>query len=222
MRRKTKSKTTRGSTYQPGAKTTTSQSDQLHMSANVAPGGYNTSQPTTNAIISGSSRAGGGAGYSNVNVSRTGARSATTTTSQPTQRSSYVTYSSTQYNTPSLGDLKPNKSPLPGVKSELVFTLGVALIVVSGLTNKHLNAVWDGLFNGDKMQYTKQQFRVGMVIIGGELIFLFVLTAISEASEDFANVALALLFALGLVWSVLNAKTTSGWVQFMLGESKKI
>jgi hypothetical protein len=114
------------------------------------------------------------------------------------------------------------QSAAPSGKSELVFLLGAALIIVSGLTNKQLNAVGDLFFNAKKMKYTRQQARVGMVTLGGELLFLIILTAISETSDAFANVALAFLAGLFIVWSMLNVKTSSKWVEFITGKAKNI
>jgi hypothetical protein len=113
-------------------------------------------------------------------------------------------------------------SAQPSGKAELLFLFGAGLIVVSGLTSKQLNAVGDLLFNAKNMKYTTQQARVGMVVLGGELLFLILLTAIAEASDTFANVALALMFGLFLVWSIANVQTTTQWVQFITGKSKTI
>lgn len=110
----------------------------------------------------------------------------------------------------------------PSGKGELVFLIGAALIIASGLTNKHLNAVGDLLFNAKNMKYSRQQARTGMVVVAGEVLFLVILTSVAEASDEFANVALALLFGLFLVWSIINVKTTAGWANFLTGNSSKI
>lgn len=110
----------------------------------------------------------------------------------------------------------------PSGKAELVFLAGAGLIIVSGLTSKNLNAVGDLLFNAKNMKYTRQQARVGMVTLGGELLFLILLTAIAEASDAFANVALAFLIGLFVVWSMMNVQTSSAWVNFLTGKSKNI
>lgn len=122
------------------------------------------------------------------------------------------------------GDTAGNvaSSAQPSGKAELLFLMGAGLIVISGLTNKSLNAVGDLLFNAKNMKYTRQQARQGMVILGGELLFLIILTAIAEASDTFANIALALLIGLFVVWSMINVQTSTKWVDFLTGKAKNI
>jgi hypothetical protein len=158
-----------------------------------------------------------------VSTTVAGPQTVTTTHTEPTYRESFVTYESQTSNVPSVPEIiKPNQSPMPKEKAEIVFLIGLALIIASGITNKQLLPVADLFFNARNMKYTRQQARVGMVVIGGELLFLIILTAFSESSDDFANIALALLFGLGLVWSVQNVKSTAKWRNFLAGKSKQI
>jgi len=153
-----------------------------------------------------------------------------TTSTTPTLRQSYVTYEDTNTSRPSVPTVigtvasaaKPEQSPLPQGKGELVFAAGTALILISGFTSNRIQPVLDMIMNGSKMKYTKQEARVGMVVLAGEFIFLMVLTALSEGSEDFSNVALALIFVLFLVWGIGNVKTSSKWVDFITGKAKNI
>lgn len=145
----------------------------------------------------------------------------------PTYRSSYVTYESQES---SKADIPatviematPSQSPVPQGKGELVFAAGTGLILISGFTNKHIQAILDLLTHGKDMKYTRQQARVGMVVVGGEFLFLMILTAFSEQSDAFSNVALMLIFALFLVWGVNNVASSSKWVDFVTGKAKNI
>jgi YD repeat-containing protein len=165
---------------------------------------------------------------------KAGKPSTKTVTATPTTRQSYVTYNESETSRPTVpttvigvaGTAKdvvtPNQSPMPQGKGELVFALGFGLILLSGFTSKNIQAVLDLFTNAKNMKYSRQQARVGMVVLTGELIFLMVLTEISESSEDFSNVALALIFGLFLVWGIQNVGTSSKWVEFITGGSKKI
>lgn len=161
------------------------------------------------------------------------ATKSTTTTaapSTPTYRTSYVTYEQKESSRPSIPTVAgtvisaatPNQSPAPQGKGELVFAAGTGLILLSGFAAGRIQPILDMIMNGSKMKYTKQQARVGMVVLAGEFIFLMILTAISESSDEFSNVALALLVGLFLLWGITNVKTSSKWVEFITGKAKNI
>jgi hypothetical protein len=80
----------------------------------------------------------------------------------------------------------------------------------------------DLFFNAKKMKYTRQQARVGMVVVGGEFLFLMILTAFSEQSDAFSNVSLALIGGLFLLWGMQNVSTSQNWVDFISGKAKNI
>jgi hypothetical protein len=201
-------------------------SDKLHMSAKVKPPGYSGGKGTAVA------QPGGKQGFSSVKASRTGVVSSDTSSTKtaPTYRESFVSYNSTESSRPSIPTVAgtaiqvatPNQSPVPQGKGELVFAAGTALILLSGFTSKHIQAMLDLFTNAKNMKYTRQQARVGMVVVGGEFLFLMILTAISEQDDAFSNVALMLIFALFLVWGIQNVKTSTQWVDFITGKAKNI
>lgn len=152
------------------------------------------------------------------------------TTSTPTYRQSFVTYNESESSRPTIPTMAgtaidiatPNQSPVPQGKGELVFAAGMTLIILSGFTQGYIQPVLDMITHGSKMKSPAKDARIGMVVLTGEFLFLMALTAISESSDDFSNVALALIFTLFLVWGISNTKTSNKWVEFITGKAKTI
>src|SRR5580765_8141849 len=111
------------------------------------------------------------------------------------------------YSTPTQGS---NQSPIP---TSFTFTLGLALIVVAGLSSGQFVHIWDAIWSGDIQKGVGQDARV----LGGELLLIFVLSFLAETGSDANHVVIAFLFALWFGWFVFNGPTVVKWSKKLTG-----
>lgn len=55
-----------------------------------------------------------------------------------------------------------------------------------------------------------------LAILGGEMLFIVILTIIAQTNRDVKNFMLVFIIGLWIVWSVINAKTLTGWTATIL------
>lgn len=91
--------------------------------------------------------------------------------------------------------------------ADYVIVLGLALILVSGLTNGSLKRVVSGTWTGN----VPGEFKTDIITIGGELIFVVILGVLAQSDRDVRNVIVVFLIGLWAVWLMMNQDKIIKW-----------
>lgn len=103
--------------------------------------------------------------------------------------------------------------------SELVFIFGFALVLANAGANKQLTDIWD-LISNPSMETVKSlpNVRSNIYMLGGELLFVIILSMIAGASRTGGQLVLALIFALWVVWSMLHVPEMNTFFKALTGD----
>ena len=84
---------------------------------------------------------------------------------------------------------------------KLVLVLGLAMVGLSNYTNGNLAEVWS-LVSDPNSKYKTIQNQRSLLVIAGELIFVFILASFAGASDAAGGAIVAFLVVVALLWSM--------------------
>lgn len=101
--------------------------------------------------------------------------------------------------------------------SDAILVLGVLLIIVNGATYNQFADIWDLISNPSTAAENIPNVRSNVYMLGGELLFVFILSFLAQSSDTVGTIGVTLIIALWVVWSMSHVQQINSFIQFTQG-----
>lgn len=101
---------------------------------------------------------------------------------------------------------------------DIVLLLGIALVLVNAASNKQLVELWDIISNPSTAATDIPNTRSDLFILGGEILFVLILSFLAGTNKAIGSIAVALVVGLWIVWTLTHNPNLSGFFSALSGD----